>query len=32
MLQAASTELLAVCSDHSRESDDRDTFGNRTPE
>jgi hypothetical protein len=29
---AASTLLLAACSDDSKESDDRDTFGNVTPE
>ena len=32
VLLVASTLLLAACSDDSKESDDRDTFGNVTPE
>jgi len=32
MLLVASTVLLAACSDDSRESDDRDTFGHVAPE
>jgi hypothetical protein len=32
ILLVASTLLLAACSDDSKESDDRDTFGNVTPE
>ena len=32
ILLAASTLLLAACSDDSKESNDRDTFGNVTPE